>query len=257
MGLTLGLIGGGGSILTVPILVYIFNQDPLQATASSLFIVGSTAAVGGLRYFLKKEVDVKIALLFSLPSFIGVYVVRKIVLPAIPDIISISTTTSMTKSFIVMITFSVIMLIASLKMILPTQTKPDHKMSSPISSIALFKIIFNGLLIGALAGFVGAGGGFLIIPALIMLFNLPMRIAVGSSLMIISIQSLLGFLTSTSLASVDWNFLFFQISLAVAGIFAGSYLSQFVSEKKLKTSFGYFALVVGILILSERLITTF
>lgn len=257
MGLTLGLIGGGGSILTVPILVYIFKQDPLQATASSLFIVGSTAAVGGLRYLLKKEVDVKIALLFSIPSFIGVYVVRKIVLPAIPDIISISASTTMTKSFIVMITFSVIMLIASLKMILPTQLKPDNKKSPPISSIALFKIIFNGFLIGALAGFVGAGGGFLIIPALTMLFNLPMRIAVGSSLMIIAIQSLLGFLTSTSLISVDWNFLFFQISIAVAGILLGSYLSQFVSEKKLKTSFGYFALVVGLLIMSERLMLHF
>lgn len=253
MGLTLGLIGGGGSILTVPILVYIFKQDPMLATASSLFIVGTTAAVGGLQYFLKKEVDLKTVLLFSIPSFIGVYVIRKVILPLIPETIYLTSSMNITKSFIVMISFAVIMLIASFKMIRPNTLALKNSARINFSLAALFKIAFNGLAIGAVAGFVGAGGGFLIIPALTLLLNLPMKIAVGSSLLIIAIQSLLGFISSSNLATIDWNFLFFQIAIAVTGILAGSYLNKFVPEKKLKIVFGYFVLIVGLLVLTEQL----
>lgn len=254
MGLTLGLIGGGGSILTVPILVYIFKQDPLQATASSLFIVGGTAAVGGIQYFIKKQVDIKTILLFSTPSFIGVYFIRKTILPAIPDVIVINPELNITKSFIVMISFSIIMLIASLKMIHPKQVDLAEKNEHSYSLKLLFKIIFNGLIVGAIAGFVGAGGGFLIIPALTVLLNLPMRLAVGSSLIIIAIQSLLGFIFSSQLALVAWNFLFTQIAIAVVGILVGSYFNKFIAEKKLKIGFGYFVLIVSLLVITEQLV---
>lgn len=253
MGLTLGLIGGGGSILTVPILVYIFKQDPLQATASSLFIVGGTAAIGGIQYFFKKQIDIKTILLFSIPSFIGVYFIRKNILPAIPDTIIINSDSYITKSFIVMISFSIIMLIASLKMIRPQQVKLSEQHGSKYSLTLLFKIIFNGLIVGSIAGFVGAGGGFLIIPALTVLLNLPMRLAVGSSLIIIAIQSLLGFIFSTHLALVQWNFLFTQIAIATVGIFVGSHFNKFVAEKKLKIGFGYFVLIVSLLVITEQL----
>lgn len=254
MGLTLGLIGGGGSILTVPILVYIFKQDPLLATASSLFIVGSTAAVGGIQYALKKQVDIKTVFLFSLPSFIGVYLIRKLILPAIPDLIVINPELTITKSLIVMVSFSLIMLIASLKMILPQKTsQTETNQTSP--TIKIFAhIILNGLIVGAIAGFVGAGGGFLIIPALTVLLNLPMRLAVGSSLLIIAIQSLLGFMFTSNLASVEWNFLFTQITIAVIGILVGSYFNKFVPEKKLKVGFGYFVLLISLLVIAEQLI---
>lgn len=254
MGLTLGLIGGGGSILTVPILVYIFKQDPLLATASSLFIVGATAAVGGAQYFFKKEVDLKTVLLFSIPSFIGVFVVRRLVLPLIPDVISLTATTSITKSFIVMISFAVIMLVASYKMIEQKPAPSTQKAPLPVSLKIIVKIALNGLLIGAIAGFVGAGGGFLIIPALTILLNIPMRIAVGSSLLIIAIQSLLGFLSSAKLDSVDWNFLLIQIAIATIGILVGSYFNKFVPEKRLKIGFGYFVLSVSLVILTEQII---
>lgn len=254
MGLTLGLIGGGGSILTVPILVYIFKQDPLLATASSLFIVGGTAAVGGIQYAIKKQVDIKTVLLFSLPSFIGVYLIRKLILPAIPDLIVINPELTITKSLIVMVSFSLIMLIASLKMILP-QKNSQTKTNPTSSTLKLFAhIILNGLIVGAIAGFVGAGGGFLIIPALTVLLNLPMRLAVGSSLLIIAIQSLLGFMFTSNLASVEWNFLFTQITIAVIGILVGSYFNKFVPEKKLKIGFGYFVLLISLLVIAEQFI---
>ena len=255
MGLTLGLIGGGGSILTVPILVYIFKQDPQLATASSLFIVGATAAVGGLQYTFRKEVDLKIVLLFSIPSFIGVYVVRKIVLPAIPEVISLTSNLSFSKSFLVMVSFALIMLIASYKMIQKNEIRAIDKLQQKLTFKTILKIILNALMIGAIAGFVGAGGGFLIIPALAILLNIPIRTAVGSSLLIIAIQSLLGFLFSSHLALIDWNFLFLQIGIAVIGIFAGSYLNKFVPEKKLKVGFGYFVLIVSLLILTEQLVS--
>lgn len=252
MGLTLGLIGGGGSILTVPILVYIFKQDPLLATANSLVIVGATAGIGSMPYLFKKLVDIKTVFLFSVPSFIGVYAVRKFVLPMIPDVIKISPDLNITKSFIVMFSFAVIMLIAAIKMIY-ANPKTQNEMTKPLlSTKVVFKIVVYGFLIGSVAGFVGAGGGFLIIPALTVLLNLPMRIAVGSSLLIIAFQSLLGFAFSSQLHLVHWNFLFTQVTVASIGILVGSYLNRFIAEKKLKASFGYFVLTISLLVMVEQ-----
>jgi uncharacterized protein len=254
MGLTLGLIGGGGSILTVPILVYIFQQNPLLATANSLFIVGATAAVGGLQFLYKKQVDLKTVLLFSVPSFVGVYFVRKIILPSIPDVMLIGDSLSISKSHLVMLSFSVIMLMASLKMIKPSSVVSEKKLDPKLSAKLIFNIIFNGLAVGSLAGFVGAGGGFLIIPALTVLLNLPMRIAVGSSLLIIATQSLLGFGFSSDLSQINWSFLITQVLIAIVGIFIGAYINKFVPEKKLKEVFGYFVLFMGSIIIIEQII---
>lgn len=255
MGLLLGLLGGGGAILTVPILVYIFKQDPLQATSSSLFIVGGSAIIGGLQYFINKQVHLRTVLLFAFPSFAGVFVSRNILLPSLPDLIQVTESVGISKSIVVMTSFAAVMLLASIKMIRPSVSQEKKVIAQEANSArAAFKIVANGMYVGIAAGFVGAGGGFLIMPALTLILGLPMRVAVGSSLMIISIQSILGFLVSSDLGQVDWSFLFTQIAIATVGILIGGVLNKHVEEKKLKTGFGYFVLLMGILIFVDQLL---
>lgn len=184
MGLTLGMIGGGGSILTVPILVYLFQINPVIATAYSLFIVGLTALVGGGFYLKKGEVDLKTGFV-AIPSFIGVYLTRAYVMPQLPDPVFTIASISFAKPLLIMIVFAVLMVAASLSMI---KSKTSN-VSSPKEMKALNRLILislEGLVVGAITGFVGAGGGFLIIPALVILVGLPMKIAVGTSLFIIA-----------------------------------------------------------------------
>lgn len=254
MGVALGLIGGGGSILTVPILVYFFKQDPLIATANSLVIVGFAALVGGLQAALKRLVDFKAVLLFSMPSFLGVVVARKWILPSIPQQVSLFSAVSLDKSVIVMLAFAIVMLTAALKMITTNNTAIDGSTKAENKTLAI-KLLFYGLIVGLVAGFVGAGGGFLIVPALTLILKIPTRTAIGSSLFIIFIQSTLGFFASHDIQSVDWKFLSLSVLIAALGIFMGSYINQFFSENKLKVIFGYFVLLMGLIIVGDQLLT--
>lgn len=190
VGVSLGLIGSGGSILTVPILVYILTVNPVLATAYSLFVVGSTALVGGLRNAFNKNVDFSIVWIFGIPSLIAAYLVRAFVIPAIPDVVFSAGTVSVTKSLLLMVLFAVVMLTASVRMI---KSGNSGTITANID-VSYFRLVILGALIGVLAGAVGAGGGFLIIPALVFLANMPMKKAVGTSLFIIAIQSLAGFM---------------------------------------------------------------
>lgn len=190
IGVSLGLIGGGGSIITVPLLVYIFHIEPTLATAYSLIIVGATSLVGGVRNAVHKLVNFKIAFLFSIPSLIAIYIMRHMVLPHAPATIFLTSSFSMSKDFIVMIFFSLIMVIASLRMIRKNVIE-DHPGEN--SSYSIIKIILQGIVLGVVTGIVGAGGGFLIIPALVLLAGLPMKRAVATSLIIITINSVAGF----------------------------------------------------------------
>jgi uncharacterized membrane protein YfcA len=253
MGLSLGLIGGGGSILTVPILVYLFKQDPLTATTGSLFVVGTTAFVGALFYARKKLIDFKTGFLFAAPSFVGVFVARHFILPSIPDhIISIFGFT-ITKPLLVMGLFGIIMVLASRAMI-----RSGSVIAAPLDSSntspSLAAIIWQGFLIGVTTGFVGAGGGFLIIPALVLLLKLPMKMAVGTSLAIIAANSLFGFAISIGNQYFNWPVLFKIAAIGIVGIAIGQFYASRVNEKLLKRSFGYFVLIIGSLVLLDQIL---
>lgn len=249
MGLSLGLLGGGGAILTVPILVYLFKINPMLATAYSLFIVGLTALFGGLKYYRRGEVDLKTGVTFATPSIIGVYLMRSFIIPNIPMNIGTIGSLNITKPFLIMIFFSLIMLLASFSMIKSKKEKKEQ----PVSRNS-YILLFQGFMVGSVAGFVGAGGGFLIIPTLVMIVGLPMKRAIGTSLFIIATQSLLGFIGDIQhQVTIDWSLLFKIVLLALVGLFLGIKLSDKVSENGLKKSFGFFVLTMGTLILIDQL----
>jgi len=252
MGLSLGLIGGGGSILTVPILVYLFGVDPITATAYSLFVVGLTSLVGSYSHLKNENVHVRTAVIFGIPSIITVYTVRKFVVPAIPDSLFTINSFTLTKPIFVMVLFAMLMLLASVSMI--RDAKKTEKEGSQIKYN--YPLIFlEGILVGGVTGLVGAGGGFLIIPALVLLAGLPMKQAVGTSLLIIAMKSLIGFTGDLgSNLLIDYKFLMTFSSFAIVGILIGAYLSKFIPGKKLKPIFGWFVLVMGLFILGKELL---
>ncbi|MEQ9102404.1 MAG: sulfite exporter TauE/SafE family protein [Imperialibacter sp.] len=252
MGLSLGLIGGGGSILTVPILVYLFGVDPVASTAYSLFVVGLTSLVGSVSHFKKGNVDLKTAFIFGLPAIISVYSVRKFLVPAIPDTIMTIGSVTVTKSLFVMVLFATLMLLASISMIRKPKKKEEGQSDTHYNYLI---ILAEGLLVGGITGLVGAGGGFLIIPALVLMAGLPMKKAVGTSLLIIAMKSLIGFTGDLSGALIiDYRFMLIFSAFAIVGIFAGSYLTKFIPNEKLKPVFGYFVLVMGFYILGKELL---
>jgi len=231
IGVVLGLIGGGGSILTVPIFVYILGIDPILATGYSLFVVGSAALVGAIRNTQKGMVDFKTGIIFAIPAFIAVYLTRKFLVPAIPnDLFSVGDFL-VTKSNGTMIFFALIMLLAAYFMIKGRTEEIDEETTVEYNYPL---IIVEGLVVGLLTGMVGAGGGFLIIPALVLLAKLPMKRAVATSLMIIAIKSLIGFIGDVENIEVDWTFLLSFTSISVIGIFLGIFLNKFIDGKKLK-----------------------
>ncbi len=245
IGISLGLIGGGGSIITIPVLVYLFHIEPTLATAYSLFIVGSTSLVGGVQSAINKKVDIKSALLLSIPSTTTVYFTRHFILPHIPDTILQANNLSITRDMALMLLFAVIMIVASLRMIKGKQESekrfPSHRYTA---------IVLVGLVIGIVTGIVGAGGGFLVIPALVLLLGLPMKRAVGTSLVVIAINSLIGVFGNLSLIrQINFGFLSTITILAVAGVFAGTFLTKFIEGKRLKSGFGWFTLVVALFII--------
>ncbi|MCK5400400.1 MAG: sulfite exporter TauE/SafE family protein [Flavobacteriaceae bacterium] len=246
IGVILGLIGGGGSILTVPILVYLFFLNPVTATAYSLFVVGSTTFFGSIRNIKKRMIDYKAGIIFAIPSFIAVYITRKYLVPAIPEKLFLIGDFLLTKDIAIMIFFSFLMLVAAFFMI------KDKKMDVDKNAIIKYNylsLIIQGFIIGFLTAIIGAGGGFLIVPALVLWLKLPMKKAVGTALFIISIKSLIGFIGDIENLNIDWVFLLSFTAISVIGIYLGIYLSNFIEGRKLKKSFGWFVLVMSIYIL--------
>lgn len=253
IGATLGLIGGGGSILTVPVMVYILGINPVLATAYSLFVVGSAAMVGAFNNIRKGLVSIKTAIIFAVPAFIAVYLTRLYLVPLLPaNLFSIGSLV-VTKDIGIMVFFAIIMLLASFSMLRSKKDQGDNESMEAIK-YNYPMIGIEGFIIGILTGIVGAGGGFLIIPALVLLAKLPMKLAVGTSLIIISIKSMIGFIGDIQAGrEIDWMFLLVFTGFAIVGIFLGGYLSNFISGKKLKKSFGWFVLIMAIYILIREL----
>ena len=255
IGLSLGLIGGGGSILTVPVLVYLFGIDPILGTAYSLFIVGVTSVIGSISYSRHSLVDVRTAIIFGLPSIVAVFLTRAYLVPAIPQEVLRLGDLIIDRGMMLMLLFAILMLVASIGMIRPTTKSPK----SPQSALTHRKypyilILIEGLVVGSLTGLVGAGGGFLIIPALVILGRLPMKQAIGTSLVIISAKSLLGFLDESGLRDLDWGFLLSVTAFAILGIFLGMKLSHRIDGARLKPAFGWFVFVMGIYIILKETI---
>ena len=251
IGVSLGLIGGGGSILTVPILVYVASVDPVLATAYSLFVVGTSALVGAGVYMRKKLVGYRAAIAFGIPSLISVYITRALIFPAIPEVLFHLGGRVITKGAAILIFFSVIMFAAAWSMIRDRRNGEPEEASPKPNYLFL---AFLGMAVGLLTSIVGAGGGFLIIPALVLFARLPMKLAVGTSLLIIATNSLIGFSGDiTSGQPIDWPFLLVFTAFAVAGIFFGSALSNRVHGHQLKKGFGWFVLIMAVYILGREL----
>jgi uncharacterized membrane protein YfcA len=257
IGITLGLIGGGGSILTVPVLVYLLGVEPVMATAYSLFIVGISSLIGAYTKYKEGLVHLKTSIIFGIPSIASVYATRKFILPAIPDVLFSIDEFQVTKPLFLMLLFAILMVVASISMIRGDKEKSD-KEDVDVKHLQLkFNyplILIEGTVVGILTGLVGAGGGFLIIPALVMLSKLPMKMAVGSSLLIIAAKSLIGFIgdIQTAASQMDWMLLLIVSALAIVGIFIGNRLSLKINGNKLKKGFGWFVLTMGIYILIKE-----
>lgn len=251
VGITLGLIGAGGSILTVPIFVYLFGiEAAVTAPAYSLFVVCVSSSIGTFIKSRQKEVNFKTAFFFGVPTIIAIYLTRKFLVPILPNIFLSIGDFELTKRFVIMGLFSVVMIGAALIMI---------KGSKKINEIKLLKKnhflnFLGGLGIGSLSGIVGAGGGFMIIPALLKLGNLTMKTAIGTSLAIIAINTFFGFIGSIGSITIQWQILLTFTAIAAVGILVGNLLGKKINGSKLKKGFGYFVLILGLLILLKETI---
>lgn len=252
VGLVLGLIGGGGSILTVPIMVYLIGLNPIVATAYSLFVVGVTSIFGAFQNYKKGNVDIKTAIIFAIPAFIVVYFTRRYVVPMIPDVVFSVGDFEVTNNIFIMVFFAIVMLLASFSMIRDKRTIVSHTEEKEVKYNYPL-IALEGTVIGVFAGIVGAGGGFLIIPTLVLLAKLPMKKAIGTSLFVIAVNSLFGFLGDLSNIEIDWTFLLTFTVISILGILLGMYLSKFISGRKLKKGFGYFTLIMAFYIVYKEL----
>lgn len=248
IGITLGLIGGGGSILTVPILVYLFQLNPENATSYSLFIVGVTAMFGSYRHYQLGNLQLKSAFYFAIPSVLSLLFVRKLVLPNIRESLFSINQLEITKNLLIMFVFGILMVAASVSMIRKSKVeKTEAKLNIP-------RLAFIGFLVGFVTGFLGAGGGFLIIPALLFFANLPMKQAVGTSLFIIFVNSLIGFTGDLiNGITINYQLLFTVTVIAIVGMLFGTQLSKKIDGAKLKPAFGWFVLVMGLYIITKEL----
>lgn len=251
MGIVIGLMGSGGSIITLPLLVYALGMPPLLATTYSLIIVGITSSFGAISYIVKKEYDLKIALLFAIPSLVLVFLTRSYLIPIIPDTINWGTHIDISKNNLIMLLFGIFMVAAFYSMIsskLQTSKQVD-------SNKHLGFIPMEGGLVGFVTGITGAGGGFLIIPSLVVVNKTPMKTAVGTSLIIISINSIFGFISDINSLYIDWLQIIGYSAFSIIGVVIGSRFNHLIAPQKLKTLFSWFILFMGIAIIYKEVIT--
>lgn len=248
IGVTMGLIGGGGSILTIPILVYLFSISPTLSISYSLFIVGFTSLVGAFNNYRKGLVHFKTVLLFGSSSISTVFIARKFIIPFLPDVFFRIGSFQVTHSLFVMVVFAILMFAASISMIKGRKVQIETKKKAKP-----WVLVFYGVLIGLVTGFLGAGGGFLLIPALVIIMGLPMKEAIGTSLLIIALNSLIGFLGDIGRHFIDWNFILVITAIAIGGVFIGGYFNKKINSEKLKKGFGWFVLVMGMYILIKEI----
>ncbi|GAB3266404.1 sulfite exporter TauE/SafE family protein [Larkinella harenae] len=247
-GVVIGLAGGGGSILTVPIFVYLFHIQPVLATSYSLFVVGATSLVGAIGYAFKKQIDFTVTAAFAIPSFLSVFLTRRFLVPAMPDPLFRYGSVSIPKNEAILYFFAFVMIVAALVMIRQPSLEEPRSGRPHLGLLAL-----DGLGVGLLTGTIGAGGGFLIVPILVLLAALPMHRAVATSVLIIAINSFVGFSGDLNRTDLDWRFLLEFTTFSIGGILLGIYASRFVSPVHLKRGFGGLVLSVAVYILINEI----
>lgn len=252
IGLSLGLIGGGGSILTVPVLVYCTGIAAVPATSYSLFVVGITSAVGAANYARKDLIHLRTALLFGIPSIIVVYMMRHYIVPLLPETFFSLGSWTLTKNIFILLLFAILMITASVSMI--RRKTIQEKENATHTSKDTIKVFLQGIGVGVVTGLVGAGGGFLIVPALVFLARLPIKVAIGTSLLIIASNALIGFIGDYGHQVIDWRFLIIFSGLAIGGMFIGTYLARKIDHHLLRPIFGWFVLAMGIYILLKEML---
>lgn len=251
IGVTLGLMGSGGSILTVPVLVYILKIDPNLATTSSLFAIAVSSLIGSFRNHLKKNINYKTILEFGIPSVLMVFLTRQFILPLVPDFIQIGKW-SFHQNLVLMVLFSCIMIFSAIRMI-----KTNYVESDTTIRVPKFITILQGAFVGLITGVVGAGGGFLIIPALIGFYKIPINKAIATSLAIICINSIFGLAGDLEkLPLINWTILSRYTILLVLGMFIGFYISKYFKGNQLKRGLGILILLIGLFILFKELLIT-
>ena len=256
IGLTLGLIGGGGSILSVPVLVYLMQYPAEVATGYSLFIVGITSLIGGFAFIKRGDISFESLMQFAIPSLITVFLVRKYLIPALPDILFSINDYSVTKQSFIMLVFSILIIFSSYSMIRKQKNNArTDAMWEEFSRtpIRIYFVILLAIAVGFFTGFVGAGGGFIILPVLIFFIRVPIKKSIGTSLCIIAVNSLIGFTGNFGQLPIDWKFLLLGTSICVTGILLGNMISVRISAHKLKPAFGWFTLIVGIFVIVKEL----
>lgn len=251
-GLILGLLGGGGALLSIPVLVYLFNIPAEVATGYSLFLVGVTASSGAIQNIYKKLVDLDAVFYYGVPSMITVYTVRRFVMPALPDVFFTIGGVTLDKNHFILYVLSLVMFGAGYKMI--TAKEPAEQTDTPAKTMDHIKLPLYAIAVGAFLGLVGAGGGFLMIPALVYFAHLPMRKAVGTSLVLVAANSFIGFIGDIhSNPHTDWKFLFTFSAFSITGVLAGSYLERHISAKSLKSYFGWFVISVAVFMIIKEM----
>jgi uncharacterized membrane protein YfcA len=249
IGLSLGLIGAGGSILTIPVFVYILKKDPVSSSVYSMFVVGVSSMAGSIQSIFNKLVDFRAVLAFGIPSVIGVFIARKTIFPAIPDELFSIGSFTLSKSMLFMLCLSLLMLLAARRMLKPSIK--DRQVDNEERQVTI-PLLFRGLLVGMVTGLLGIGGGFLIVPALYLLVNLPVKKAIGTALLIITINSLFSFLNSYESTQIEW-LLLVKFSLgAVLGIIIGTRLSRKIRGEYLKKTFGWVILGMSFYIVYKQ-----
>lgn len=248
IGISLGLIGSGGSILTVPVMVYLFSVSPQLATSYSLFVVGTTSLIGVITRLKSGAVKPDTALLFGTSSVLTVYITRKFIIPHLPKTLFSIGSFEVTEALATMVLFAILMLLAATSMIRNKKRPERENRPLPRTRLALY-----GVGIGLVTGFLGAGGGFLIIPTLVLLCGLSMKEAVATSLLIIACNSLTGFAGDIGHFETNWKLLGIVTTLAAIGILIGSQIAKKINNENLKKGFGWFVLVMGLYIIIKEL----
>jgi uncharacterized membrane protein YfcA len=248
-GLILGLLGGGGALISIPVLVYLFHIEASVATGYSLFLIGITASTGAVTNLRKKTVDLPTLLYYGLPSVVSIYCMRRYIVPAIPDVIFQIGAYQLTKNNLILTLLSVVIFAVAYNMISTNKVASDNEHHSNYT-----KLIATAIFIGAFLGMVGAGGGFLMIPALFHYANLDMKKSIGTSLVLVAINSFVGFWGDVhSNQTMEWSFLFAFSSFSVVGMFTGSYWAGKTDNRLLKKYFAWFMLAVGSYILIKEI----
>jgi hypothetical protein len=254
IGICLGMLGAGGAVLTIPVLVYIMHVEPFLATTYSLFIVGTTAFIGATDYVRKKQYNAKAILFFGIPSIISVFITARYLVPLTPENLFYVGHYPVTKNVGLMIVFAFFMFVSSFAMMRSYRRIKQEEIQQA-GRYRYGLILLQGVLVGFIIAPLCAGGGFLIIPALVLLCKLPMKQAVGSSLILITLNSAVGFLGKLSPdIYIDWNFLLTFSSFTITGILTGIYLLRYITGQRLRYIFAWFILLIGVVVLTQEII---